>query len=104
MKCDFLYTYHRAFRTLGNFRQNFVKHQVGVAPFNHLYLTDLPSNGDTSYVGLVMEGDTVYATYYTSPINHDFAWLMGMFAPSEIRMAVIDLSAMEALADRTEAK
>jgi len=68
------------------------------------YLTDLPSNGDTSYVGLVMEGDIVYATYYTSPLEHDFAWLMGMFAPSEIRMAKIDLPAMEALADRTESK
>ena len=34
----------------------------------------------------------------------DFTWLMGMFAPSEIRMAKIDLSAMEALADKIEAK
>jgi len=68
------------------------------------YLTDLPSNGDTSYVGLVMDGETVYATYYTSPIEHDFSWIMGMFSPSEIRMAKIDLPAMEALADQTEAK
>ena len=68
------------------------------------YLTDLPSNGDTLYVGLVMEGDVVYATYYTSPLEHVFAWLMGMFAPSEIRMAKIDLPAMEALANQTEAK
>jgi hypothetical protein len=68
------------------------------------YLTDLPSNGDTSYVGLVMDGDTVYATYYTSPLEHDFAWLLGMFGPTEIRMAKIDLPATEALADQTEAK
>jgi hypothetical protein len=68
------------------------------------YLTDLPSNGDTSYVGLVMDRDTVYATYYTSPINHDFPWIMGMFSASEIHMAKIDLSAMEMLADQTEAK
>ena len=51
-----------------------------------------------------MESDTVYATYYTSPINHDFPWIMGMFSPSEIRMAKIDLSAVEALADQSEAK
>lgn len=68
------------------------------------YLTDLPSDGDTSYVGLVMDGDYAYASYYTSPLNHDFAWIMGMFGPTAVRMAKIDLPAMEALADQTEAK
>ncbi|MFN2151957.1 MAG: hypothetical protein ACK2T5_10205 [Anaerolineales bacterium] len=68
------------------------------------YLTDLPSDGDTSYVGLVMDGDRVFATYYTSPINHDFPWIMGMFSASEIRMAEIDIAAMEALADKTVAE
>jgi len=29
---------------------------------------------------------------------------MGMFSPTSVRMAKIDLSAMEALADKTEAK
>ena len=33
------------------------------------YLTDLPSNGDTSYVGLVMDGDTVYVLD-TDKIQH----------------------------------
>ena len=68
------------------------------------YLTDLPSNGDTSYVGLVIAGETSYATYYTSPLNHDFPWIMGMFSPTSVRMAKIDLPAMQALADKTEAK
>jgi hypothetical protein len=68
------------------------------------YLTDLPSDGDTSYVGLVMDGDTAYASYYTSPLNHDFAWIMGMFSPTEVRIAKIDLKAMEALADKTASK
>ena len=68
------------------------------------YLTDLPSNGDTSYVGLAIEDGYAYATYYTSPIDHDFGWLLGMFSPSSVRMAKIDLQAMEALADQTEAK
>jgi hypothetical protein len=68
------------------------------------YLTDFPSNGDTSYVGLVIEGNVAYLTYYTSPLNHDFAWVMGMLLPTEIRMAKIDLKAMEALANQTDPK
>lgn len=68
------------------------------------YLTDLPSSGDTSYVGLVLDGDTAYATYYTSPIDKDFAWLMGMFLPTEIRMVKINLPAMQALADQVPAE
>lgn len=68
------------------------------------YLTDLPSDGDTSYVGLVIDGDTAYASYYTSPINHEFVWILGMLLPSEVRMAKIDLKAMEILADKTQAR
>lgn len=68
------------------------------------YLTDLPSDGDTSYVGLVIDGDYAYASYYTSPLNHDYGWIMGMTLPTSVRMAQIDLRAMEALADQTDAK
>jgi len=68
------------------------------------YLTDLPSNGDTSYVGLVMDGEFAYASYYTNPLEHDFAWIMGMFLPTEIRIAKIDLQAMEILANDIPAK
>ncbi len=68
------------------------------------YLTDLPSDGDTSYVGLVTQGDTAYASYYTSPINRDWVWLMGMLLPSSVRIAQIDLTAMEALANQVPAK
>jgi hypothetical protein len=68
------------------------------------YLTDLPSDGDTSYVGLVMDGDAAYLSYYTSPTNHDFPWIMGMLSASEIRMAKIDLPAMQSLADQTQAR
>jgi len=68
------------------------------------YLTDLPSDGDTSYVGLVMAGDTAYASYYTSPTHHDFPWIIGMFSASEIRMAKIDLTSIEALADQAVAE
>ena len=68
------------------------------------YLTDLPSNGDTSYVGLIMDGNYAYASYYTSPVNHDYGWIMGMILPTSVRMAKIDLDAMAALADQIEAK
>ncbi len=62
------------------------------------YLTDLPSAGDTSYAGVVIRGDELYASYYTSPPERDFTWIMGMFRPSNIRMARIDLPALERLA------
>jgi hypothetical protein len=68
------------------------------------YLTDLPSAGDTSYVGLIREGDTVYASYYTSRVDRDYAWLLGMLSPSTVKMAKIDLQAMETLADSVAAK
>jgi hypothetical protein len=55
-------------------------------------------------VGLVRQGDIVYASYYTSPIDRDYAWLLGMLLPSAVRMAKIDLAAVEALAEQAPAK
>jgi hypothetical protein len=68
------------------------------------YLTDLRSAGDTSYVGLVMDGDTAYASYYTSPIGRDYAWILGMLSPSSVRIAQMDLKTLEPLADETAAQ
>jgi hypothetical protein len=62
------------------------------------YLTDLPSAGDTSYTGVVIAGDTAYISYYTSPIDRDYSWILGMLTPSAVRMAKVDLLALEALA------
>ena len=62
------------------------------------YLTDLPSAGDTSYAGVVRQGDELYASYYTSPPEKDITWIMGMLRPSHIRMARISLPALERLA------
>ncbi len=67
------------------------------------YLTDLPSDGDTSYSGLVLDGDTAYISYYTSPISHDYAWILGMLTPSQVRMAKVDLKILEELANQTSA-
>lgn len=68
------------------------------------YLTDLPSDGDTSYEGLVINGDTAYISYYTSPIDHDFSWILGMLAPSQVRMAKVNLKVLEELAVQTQAR
>ncbi len=69
-----------------------------VKPEGLIYLTDLPSAGDTSYAGVVQRGDDLYVDYYTSDINRDWFWLMGMVTPSEIRMARVNLPALEKLA------
>ena len=68
------------------------------------YLTDLPSSGDTSYVGLVVDGDTAYLSYYTNPLDRDYPWFIGMMLPTQVRMAQVDLPALEALADQTPAR
>ncbi len=61
-------------------------------------LTDLPSAGDTSYAGIVVRGDEAHVSYYTSPIKRDYTWVLGMFRPTNIRMARLDLAAMERVA------
>ena len=68
------------------------------------YLTDLPSAGDTSYAGVVIAGDIAYVSYYTSPIDRDFNWILGMLSPSAVRMAKINLLALEVVATQTPAK
>jgi hypothetical protein len=67
------------------------------------YLTDLPSDGDTAYEGLVLDGDAAYISYYSSPTNHDYAWILGMLSPSQVRMAKVDLKVLEELANQTTA-
>lgn len=65
------------------------------------YLSDLPSAGDTSYAGIVIRGDELFASYYTNPPEHDIVWAQGMFRPSNIRMARIDLPALERAASKS---
>lgn len=65
------------------------------------WLTDLPSAGDTSYAGVVLDGDALYACYYTSDITRDWPWIIGMLSPSEIRMVKIELPSLAALAAKT---
>jgi len=68
------------------------------------YLSDLPSAGDTSYAGLVLRNGFAYIDYYTSAIERDYPWLLGMFLPTDIRMARISLDSLVALADEKQVR
>ena len=61
-----------------------------------VYLTDLPSSGDTSYAGVVVKDDELYTCYYTSDIRRDPIWIIGMLDPSSIRMARLPMEALAA--------
>jgi hypothetical protein len=68
------------------------------------HLSDLPSAGDTSYAGVVLRDGFAYIDYYTSAIERDYPWFLGMFLPTDIRMARISLDALVALADQKKAE
>lgn len=69
-----------------------------VEPTRLVYLSDLPSAGDTAYAGVVMKAGFIYINYYTSDIKRDWPWIVGVISPSDIRMAKIQLSKLEAVA------
>ena len=62
-----------------------------IAKDSMTYLSDLPSNGDTSYAGAIVFNDTLYISYYTNRIDKEYIWLMGMLADTEVRIAAIPL-------------
>ena len=64
-----------------------------------VWLSDLPSAGDTAYAGAVLSDGTLYTDYYTSRIDRDYPWLVGMLLATDIRMARLELRALHALAD-----
>jgi len=66
-----------------------------------VHLSDLPSASDTSYAGVVLRDGALYASYYTSDITRDYPWVIGMLAPSSIRMAKIGLVSLTTLAEST---
>ncbi len=59
-----------------------------------VYLSDLPSAGDTSYAGVVLRDGYLYASYYTSNIGRDYPWLVGMLVRSDIRVAKVGLESL----------
>ncbi|CUS03204.2 conserved protein of unknown function [Candidatus Promineifilum breve] len=70
-----------------------------VRPDALIYLSDLPSAGDTSYAGVVIKDDDLYVSYYSSEVGRDYAWLLGAVMPSDVLMARVALEKLEALAD-----
>ncbi len=63
------------------------------------YISDLPSSGDTAYGGVIVEGNHVYISYYSSPPDRDYGWLMGMLLPSDIFMIDLSISSLLKAAD-----
>lgn len=70
-----------------------------VTPQGLTWLSDVPSAGDTSYAGVVPRGGEVYVCYYTSPIDGDVPWIVGMLNRTAIRMARINLASLLDLAE-----
>lgn len=64
-----------------------------------VWLSDLPSAGDTSYAGVALAGGALFTDYYTSRTDRDPPWLLGMVLRSDIRLARIPLDALHAIAD-----
>lgn len=72
-----------------------------VEPDRLVHLSDLPSAGDTSYAGVVVREGSVYVDYYTSRIDRDFPWLLGMFLRSDVRVARIPVASLLELSRAT---
>ncbi|MBN1574161.1 MAG: exo-alpha-sialidase [Deltaproteobacteria bacterium] len=70
-----------------------------------VFLFDLPSNGDTSYTGVVRRGDYIYASYYTCPVDKDYPWVVGVcfFPKTEIRVVKLSAKGLLEYADRVGA-
>lgn len=57
-----------------------------------VWLSDVPSAGDTAYAGVALHNGFLYFSYYTSPIRQDYPWIVGMFNPTAIRIARVALN------------
>lgn len=76
-------------------RKRTALYRVEETGLTHLF--DLPSAGDTGYPGVVVRDDELTLCYYTNDVSSDPPWLVGMFLPSEIRMARISLRDLASL-------
>ncbi len=63
-----------------------------------IHLSDLPSSGDTSYPAVVIKGDHIYISYYTSDMHRDYPWFLGMVSSTKVRIAKISTSNLVDLA------
>ena len=72
----------------------------GDGPPRLVWLSDLPSAGDTSYAGVALASGALYADYYTSRIDRDPPWLLGMVLRSDVRVARVPLDALHEIAGK----
>jgi hypothetical protein len=72
-----------------------------VEPDRLVWLSDLPSAGDTSYAGVVRRGDHLLVDWYTSDIERDPPLILGMFQSSDIHFARIPVERIHALSAAT---
>lgn len=72
-----------------------------VLPDKLIHLFDLPSNGDTAYTGVVVKDGMVYVSYYTSPIEKDYPWIIGICfkTKTDVRMATFTTEGLLKVAD-----
>jgi len=73
-----------------------------VRPDGLVWLSDLPSAGDTAYAGVAVHEGRLFVSYYTSRIDRDYPWIEGMLNATEIRMARLDLESLVRLASRRD--
>lgn len=69
-----------------------------VRPDALIHLSDLPSAGDTAYAGVAIKDGDLYVSYYTSNVERDYSWLLGLVMPSDIMIARIPLERLDAVA------
>lgn len=70
-----------------------------VTPSELIYLSELPSAGDTSYPSVLQVDEHIYIFYYTSPPDRDYPWILGLYLPTSIYLAKIPVDRLNSLAD-----
>ena len=65
-----------------------------IEPDRIVYLSDLPSAGDTAYAGVVQKDGMLFIEYYTSRIDRDYPWLLAMILPTDLYLARLPLESL----------
>ena len=72
-----------------------------VEPDRLVRLSDLPSSADTSYAGVVVRDGFLWVDWYTSRVDRDWPWILGMALRTDIKMARIPLDVLRGLSAAT---
>ncbi|MCX8063929.1 MAG: hypothetical protein N3G21_02000 [Candidatus Hydrogenedentes bacterium] len=68
-----------------------------VEPDRLNHILDFPSCGDTSYGGVAVRGDYVYMCFYSSPVNTDPPWIIGMLGQTNIYLVRFEKEELSAV-------